>query len=79
MTNVFGQGDAIASLIWANALAMVVLITMLAIQRILSFKEAMECWMEGIKDVLEPLIILILAWGLGNVVSVRREGGSEGI
>ena len=70
VSNVFGEGDAVAALIWANGLATVVLVVMLAIQRILSFKEVVECWIEGVKDIIEPLIILMLAWGLGNVISV---------
>ena len=70
VTNIFGEGDAVAALIWANALAIIVLVVMLVAQRILTTKEVMECWVEGVKDIIEPLIILILAWGLGNVIAV---------
>lgn len=70
MSNIFGDGDALASLIWGTALATVVLVVMLAIQKILNMKEVMECWLEGVKDVIEPLIILVLAWALGNIIAV---------
>ena len=72
VTNIFGDGDTVAALIWSSSLAVIVLVVMLAIQRILSLKEVMECWLEGVKDILEPLIILILAWALGNVISVSQ-------
>ena len=32
---------------------------------------SMKAWVEGIKDVMEPLIILLLAWALGAVIAVR--------
>ena len=69
-TNIFGTADAIAALIWSSVLATTILVIMLAIQRILSMKEIMESWVEGVKDVIEPLIILLLAWALGSVIAV---------
>ena len=29
-----------------------------------------QAWVEGIKEVMEPLIILLLAWALGAVIAV---------
>lgn len=29
-----------------------------------------QAWVEGVKDVIEPLIILLLAWALGAVIQV---------
>lgn len=40
--NFFRFGNAISALIWASALAVVVLLLMLLLQRILSLKEFME-------------------------------------
>ena len=29
-----------------------------------------QAWLEGIKDIFEPLMILLLAWALGNAIMV---------
>ena len=73
-SNIFGNADAISALIWSSCLATVVLMIMLMVQRIMFLRESMEAWVEGIKDVIEPLIILMLAWGLGAAISVRVDG-----
>jgi Na+/H+ antiporter NhaC len=67
--NIFGNADAIAAVIWSTCLATFVIILLVLIQRILKFTECMNAWIEGVKDVIEPLFILILAWGLGNVIA----------
>ena len=59
-----------AAVIWSTCLATLVLAIMLMIQKILSFSEVMTSWIEGVKDVIEPLFILVLAWALGNVITV---------
>ena len=41
------------------------------VQKILSFKESMEAWVEGVKEIVEPQIILMLAWGMGAAIKVR--------
>ena len=38
-------------------------------QRVLDLTEAMDAWIEGMKDVLAPMIVLLLAWALGDVLS----------
>jgi len=38
-------------------------------QGVLTLPEAMEAWMEGMKDVLEPTFVLLLAWALGDVIA----------
>ena len=32
----------------------------------------MDAWMEGMKDVLEPAFVLLLAWALGDVIGAVR-------
>ena len=70
VTNIFGNADAMAAVIWSTCLATLVLAIMLMIQKILSFSEVMTSWIEGVKDVIEPLFILVLAWALGSVITV---------
>ena len=70
ITNIFGTTDAMAAVIWSVCLATLILSVMLMVQKILSFSEVMTSWIEGVKDVIEPLFILVLAWALGNVITV---------
>merc|ERR1712129_135005 len=37
-------------------------------QRLLKLPDAMEAWSTGMKEVLEPAFILLLAWALGGVI-----------
>jgi len=37
--------------------------------QMLSLDQAMAAWGEGVKEVLEPTIVLLLAWGLGAVIA----------
>ena len=70
VTNMFGNADAMAAVIWSSCFATLVIIIMVMLQRILNFTEVMTAWIDGVKDVLEPLFILILAWALGAVIAV---------
>ncbi|XP_019848639.1 PREDICTED: uncharacterized protein LOC100633882 [Amphimedon queenslandica] len=69
ITNIFGNADAMAAVIWSVCLATLILSVMLMVQKILSFSEVMTSWIEGVKDVIEPLFILVLAWALGSVIT----------
>lgn len=54
-------------LLWASLLASFTAIILVVSQRILSISEAMNAWVNGAKSMLFAVIILILAWGLGDV------------
>ena len=41
-------------------------------QRLLTLGEAMDAWIEGMKDVLAPMIVLLLAWSLGDVLAKAK-------
>ena len=54
-------------LLWASLLASIIAIVLVISQRILSLSEAMDAWINGAKSMLFAVLILILAWGLGDV------------
>lgn len=58
------------ALLWASLLGCLVSATLALWQRVLTLDEVMEAWTGGMRDVLEPLIILLLAWALGAVIQV---------
>ncbi|KAG6618922.1 NhaC Na:H antiporter (NhaC) family protein [Phytophthora cinnamomi] len=60
--------DSVSSLIRASAAGWVVAVALLLLQRIITLNEATKAWMEGVKDILDPTLILTLAWALGSVI-----------
>ncbi len=58
-----------SSLIRASAIGWFVALILLLLQRIVSLDQANKAWVEGVKDILEPTLVLILAWALGSVIS----------
>eukprot|EP00644_Phytophthora_capsici_P016275 jgi/Phyca11/528799/estExt2_fgenesh1_pm.C_PHYCAscaffold_340023 len=60
--------DSVSSLIRASAAGWVIAVTLLLLQRIITLNEATKAWMEGVKDILDPTLILTLAWALGSVI-----------
>ncbi|KDO30193.1 hypothetical protein SPRG_04989 [Saprolegnia parasitica CBS 223.65] len=69
------HSDSVAALIRASALGWVVAVVLLLVQRILSMQEVMGAWIEGVKDVMEPTLILTLAWALGAVIGEVQTAG----
>ena len=65
--DVFAAGDSYVSLVWGSFLACVVAFAMSVGQRILSLDEAMGAWVAGMKAMFFAIVILTLAWALGDV------------
>lgn len=61
--------DSVRALIWASLAGTGTALALALGQRILNVQEALAAWMEGMKDVLEPCVILTLAWALGAVIA----------
>lgn len=68
VVNIFTYAESLNALIWSSALANAVALGLYLPQKLLSLKEFMESWVEGIKDIMEPLIVLLLAWALGTAI-----------
>ncbi|MCZ7557858.1 MAG: Na+/H+ antiporter NhaC family protein [Bacteroidia bacterium] len=67
--NVIGQADSYRSLLWASLLACVVAIALAVGQRTLGILEAMEAWFNGLKSMLLAMLILTLAWSIGQITA----------
>lgn len=66
--NALSHCDSVSSLIRASAAGWIFAVSLLLLQRIITLDEATKAWMEGIKDILDPTLILTLAWALGSVI-----------
>ena len=68
LVDVVAHADSVDALLWAAAAASAVCILLYACQRLMTLEEMMGAWTTGFKDMMEPLLILMLAWALGGVV-----------
>ena len=59
--------DSSQALLWGSYIATFVAIAMAMGQRLLTLRAALESWFEGARTMFLAVIILILAWSLGNV------------
>lgn len=67
ITNIIGNADPFAALLWASFAGCVVVIGLSVGQRILTMNQALESWIGGMQSMLMAIIILVLAWGLGGI------------
>ncbi|MBR9975922.1 MAG: Na+/H+ antiporter NhaC family protein [Bacteroidetes bacterium] len=65
--NVIGQANSYQALLWASLLSCVVAIALAVGQRILRITEAMDAWFNGLKSMLLAMLILTLAWSIGQI------------
>lgn len=67
LTNIIGNADPFAALLWASFTGCAVAIGLVVFQKVLTLNQALESWVGGMQSMLMAVIILILAWGLGGV------------
>ncbi|RKP08770.1 Na+/H+ antiporter family-domain-containing protein [Thamnocephalis sphaerospora] len=72
VNTVVSNGDSYGALIYASLFTSIVSITMYKAQRILAVKDSLSYWVVGVKEVFEPVLILILAWSIGLALSELR-------
>lgn len=61
--------DSVTALIWGSACGWFASLALTLGQHIMTLSESMQAWVDGAKDVLEPTMVLILAWALGAVIA----------
>ena len=65
--DIFGAADPFAPLLWGSAAGCIVGIGLSVVQRILTMQESLEAWLGGMKAMFLAMVILTLAWSLGQV------------
>ncbi len=66
----FGNTDATVGLPWGGIIALVFTIAYLALRKVVSFKEAMECVPKGFIAMVPAILILTLATSLKNMTGL---------
>lgn len=64
---IISKSDSYSSLLWASFSGGLVAILLSVFQRILSLRKAIEAWFNGIRSMILAIMILVLAWSIGNV------------
>lgn len=67
--NAFGDCDSAASIFYAVVIASIVSIVMAVVQKIMTLREAIDVWMNGCKELLLTVTILLFAWTSGSIMS----------
>ena len=67
LMDIFGAADPFATLLWGSAAGCIVAIVLSIAQRILTVQESLNAWVAGMKAMLLAMVILTLAWSLGQV------------
>ena len=70
LVDIVANSDSVDALLWSAAAASAVAMIMYGtFQRIMTLEKLITAWTTGFKDMMEPLLILLLAWALGAVVN----------
>ena len=67
LSSIIGSSDSYRALQWAALASCLVAIGLSVGQRVMSFVEALEAWVGGMKAMIFAMMILILAWSIGEV------------
>ena len=65
--DVFGAADPFDTLLWGSFAGCVVGIVLSVAQKLLTLQEALDAWAAGMKAMMVAMVILVMAWSLGQV------------
>jgi Na+/H+ antiporter NhaC len=66
---IFGNADPFVTLLWGSLLGCVVAMVLAVTQRILTLREAVAAWVAGLRAMMLAVVILVLAWSLGEITN----------
>ncbi len=67
LRNVIGSANAAVAMMWASYTGSIVAFALVLGQKILTFRETMDAWVDGAKSLMIALMVLVLAWGIGGI------------
>ena len=72
LKDIIGNADSYTALMWASLVSMMTAAVLSLSQRILSLEEVVSAWVHGVGAMLMAMIILILAWSLGEITDILK-------
>jgi len=70
--DIIGNADSYTALMWASLASMMAAALLSLGQRLMTLEEVVNSWFHGARDMLMAMIILILAWSLGEVTDILQ-------
>ncbi|NOR18740.1 MAG: Na+/H+ antiporter NhaC family protein, partial [Xanthomonadales bacterium] len=70
--DIIGNADSYTALMWASLASMMAAALLSLGQKIMNLEEVVNSWFHGARDMLMAMIILILAWSLGEVTDILK-------
>ena len=74
LADIMGQADAYKALLWGSLAALVMAFVSGRVNSSLSLHETSEAMLKGFRQMMDPLVILVLAWGLSAQTQVLDTG-----
>ncbi|MGK7917976.1 MAG: Na+/H+ antiporter NhaC family protein [Prochloraceae cyanobacterium] len=65
---IMGQADPYKALMWGSQISLFAAASLSLAQGIMSWKETFDACLTGLKSMLQPIIVLLLAWALSAVL-----------
>ena len=72
LKDIIGNANSYTALMWASLASMMAAALLSLGQRIMDLEEVVNAWFHGVRAMLMAMIILILAWSLGEVTDLLK-------
>jgi len=72
LKDIIGSADSYKALMWASLVSMLSAALLSVSQRILDLQEVVNAWFDGLSSMLMAMIILLLAWSLGEITDTLQ-------
>lgn len=72
LQDIIGNANSYVALMWASLVSMLSAAVLSLGQRIMNLEEVVNAWFHGVRAMLMAMIILILAWSLGEVTDILK-------
>jgi Na+/H+ antiporter NhaC len=72
LQDIIGNANSYTALMWSSLSAMMAAAVLTLGQRIMGLEEVVNSWFHGVRAMLMAMIILILAWSLGEVTDILK-------
>ena len=72
LQNIIGNANSYTALMWSSLASMMTAALLTMGQRIMGLEEVVNSWFHGVRAMLMAMIILILAWSLGEVTDILK-------
>lgn len=70
--DIIGNANSYTALMWASLSSMMAAALLSLGQRIMDLEEVVNAWFHGVRAMLMAMIILVLAWSLGEVTDILK-------